>query len=72
MAVAHPADADEVLQRLPFVDDILLRPLSAVRLRLKLSRALETVQSRRVVRQLEDALARKNEDLKRKGQDLSA
>ena len=71
MAVAHPADADQVLQRLPFVDDIILRPLSAVRLRLKLSRALETVQSRRVVRQLEDALGRKNEDLKRKSQDLS-
>jgi HD-GYP domain-containing protein (c-di-GMP phosphodiesterase class II) len=71
MAVAHPADADQVLERLPFVDDIILRPLSAARLRLKLSRALETVQSRRVVRQLEDALAKKNEDLKRRGQDLS-
>ncbi len=71
MAVAHPADADQVLQRLPFLDDVLLRPLSGARLRLKLARALETVQSRRVVRQLEEALARKNEDLKRKGQDLS-
>ena len=30
MAVAHPADADQVLQSLPFVDDIVLRPLSAL------------------------------------------
>ena len=72
MAVVHAAEADQVLQRLPFVDDVVLRPLSGVRLRLKLARALETVQSRRVVRQLEEALARKNEDLKQKSQDLSA
>jgi HD-GYP domain-containing protein (c-di-GMP phosphodiesterase class II) len=71
MAVADASDADQVLQRLPFVDDVVMRPLSSVRLRLKLARALETVQGRRVVRQLEDALARKNEDLRRKGQDLS-
>jgi HD-GYP domain-containing protein (c-di-GMP phosphodiesterase class II) len=71
MVVADPGDEDRVLERLPFVDDVVPRPLSNVRLRLKLARALETVQSRRVVRQLEEALSRKNEDLRRRGQDLS-
>ena len=71
MAVADPADADKVLQQLPFVDDVVLRPLSGLRLRLKLARALETVQSRRVVWQLEEALAGRKEELRRKGQDLS-
>ena len=63
MAVAEPAEADEVLRRLPFVDDVVLRPLTAGRLRLKLERAIETVHSRRVIRQLEGALSRKGEDL---------
>jgi HD-GYP domain-containing protein (c-di-GMP phosphodiesterase class II) len=63
MAVTEPAEADEVLRRLPFVDDVVLRPLSAGRLRLKLERAVETVHSRRVIRQLEGALTRKGEDL---------
>ncbi len=71
MAVTDASEADDVLGRLPFVDDVVARPLTSGSLRLKLSRALETVQSRRVVHQLEEALARKNEELTRKGQDLS-
>ncbi len=63
VAVADPANADEVATRLPFVDDVVLRPVSSARLRLKLERALETVHSRRIVRQLESALSRKGEEL---------
>ena len=56
VAVADPAEGDEVLRRFPFVDDLLLRPVTPVRLRRKLERAIEAVRSRRVIRQLEKAL----------------
>jgi HD-GYP domain-containing protein (c-di-GMP phosphodiesterase class II) len=64
MAVAGAGETDEVLRRLPFVDDVLMRPVSASRLRLKLERAVEIVHSRRVVKQLELALSRKGEELR--------
>jgi HD-GYP domain-containing protein (c-di-GMP phosphodiesterase class II) len=64
VAVTGMAEADEALQRLPFLDDVLPRPVSVARLRLKLQRALETVHNRRVARQLEGALARKGEELR--------
>jgi hypothetical protein len=63
VAVADPAEADEVLGRLPFLDDVLLRPVTPVRLRRKLERAIETVHSRRVIRQLESAVSRKGDEL---------
>ena len=63
VAVADPADGDEVLRRLPFVDDLLLRPVTPVRLRRKLERAVEAVHSRRAIRQLENALSRKGDEL---------
>jgi HD-GYP domain-containing protein (c-di-GMP phosphodiesterase class II) len=64
MAVAGAGETDRVLERLPFVDDVLMRPVSASRLRLKLERAVELVNGRRVVKQLESALSRKGEDLR--------
>jgi len=63
VAVADPAEGDEVLRRLPFLDDVLLRPVTPVRLRRKLERAIELVHSRRVIRQLENALSRRGDDL---------
>ena len=63
VAVAEPAEGDDVLRRLPFLDDLLLRPLTPVRLRRKLERAIEAVHSRRVIRQLEGALSRKGDEL---------
>jgi HD-GYP domain-containing protein (c-di-GMP phosphodiesterase class II) len=63
VAVADPAEGDEVLRRLPFVDDLLLRPVTPVRLRRKLERAIEAVHSRRVIRQLENAVTRKGDEL---------
>ncbi len=63
VAVADPADGDRVAQQFPFVHEVELRPLTAARLRLNLERALELVQSRRAIQQLEGALARKGEEL---------
>jgi len=63
IAVAESGDGDELLQRYPFLDDVLVRPVSRERLRLKLERAIEAVHSRRVIRQLEKALDRKDDDL---------
>jgi HD-GYP domain-containing protein (c-di-GMP phosphodiesterase class II) len=55
--------ADEVLQRFAFLDDMVLRPLTPGRLRLRLDRALDTIHNRRVIAQLEKALARKSTEL---------
>ncbi len=63
VAVASAAEGDEVLKRFPFLDDILLRPVTAGRIRLRLERALDTLHTRRVIRQLEGALDRKGDDL---------
>jgi HD-GYP domain-containing protein (c-di-GMP phosphodiesterase class II) len=63
VAVADPDDGDGVLQRFPFVHDVLARPVSAARLQGKLERALDVVRNRRVIRQLDMALTRKGEEL---------
>ena len=75
VAVAEFGEGDEVLRRFPFLDDILVRPVTGARLRLRLERAFDTIHSRRVIRQLEGALTRKSEelhDLNRIGVALSA
>ena len=63
VAVCDTSEADEVLRRYPFLDDFLIRPVTPSRLRLRLERSLDAVNSRRVVQQLDDALARKSQDL---------
>ncbi len=63
VSVADAADADELIRRFPFLDDVLIKPLSAARLRLRLDRALDTINSRRVIEQLDDALVRKSQEL---------
>jgi HD-GYP domain-containing protein (c-di-GMP phosphodiesterase class II) len=63
VAVASAAEGDEVLRRFPFLDDILVHPVTAARIRLRLERALDTLHTRRVIRQLEGALDRKGDDL---------
>jgi HD-GYP domain-containing protein (c-di-GMP phosphodiesterase class II) len=67
--------ADEVLHRYPYLDDVLVKPVTAARLRLRVDRALETLNARRSIQQLDDALARKSgelHDLNRIGVALSA
>src|SRR5687768_1621271 len=39
VGVSEPAEADELVRRFPFLDDILTKPLTATRLRLRLDRA---------------------------------
>jgi HD-GYP domain-containing protein (c-di-GMP phosphodiesterase class II) len=63
MCVADMGEADEVAKRLPFLDDVLIRPVSANRLRLHLERALDALSSRRAIEQLDEAVARKTQDL---------
>ena len=63
MAVADRREADEVARRFPFLDDVLIRPVTATRLRLRLERALDTINSRRAIEQLDEALARKSQEL---------
>ena len=63
VCVAEPSEADEVVRRHPFIDDLLIKPVTAGRLRLRLERALDTINSRRVIEQLDNALVRKSQEL---------
>jgi HD-GYP domain-containing protein (c-di-GMP phosphodiesterase class II) len=63
VAVAETEEADELLRRFTFLDDILLRPVTAARIRLRLDKGLDAIHNRRVIAQLDDALARKSEEL---------
>jgi HD-GYP domain-containing protein (c-di-GMP phosphodiesterase class II) len=63
VAVADPGGGDDVLRRLPFVDDVLVRPVTPVRLLRKLEQAVDAVRNRRVIRQLEAKLSRRDEEL---------
>src|SRR5262245_21365756 len=57
VAVAAPAQAEALLLRCPFLDDLWPKPLTPGLLRRRLDRALDTMHSRRVIRQLDIALA---------------
>jgi len=63
MGVADLEEADDVARRFPFLDDVLVRPVTANRLRLHLERAIDTLSSRRAIEQLDAAVARKSQDL---------
>jgi HD-GYP domain-containing protein (c-di-GMP phosphodiesterase class II) len=63
VAAADARDADDLIRRFPFLDDVLIKPLTPTRLRLRLDRALDTINSRRVIEQLDDALVRKSQEL---------
>ncbi len=56
-------DADELLKGHPYLDDLLFKPVTPGRLRLRLDRALDIIHSRRVIAQLDKALARKSIEL---------
>ncbi len=63
VAVADLGEGDEVLNRLPFVDDVLVRPVTPVRLLRKLERGIDVIRNRRVIRQLEEKLSRRGDEL---------
>jgi HD-GYP domain-containing protein (c-di-GMP phosphodiesterase class II) len=63
VAAVDPAEGDEVLRRFPFVDDLLLRPVTPLRLRRRVERAVESLGRRRAIQQLERAYSRRGEEL---------
>jgi HD-GYP domain-containing protein (c-di-GMP phosphodiesterase class II) len=63
VGVAGQEEADEVVRRHQYLDDLLIKPVTPTRLRLRLERALDTINSRRVIEQLDDALVRKSQEL---------
>jgi HD-GYP domain-containing protein (c-di-GMP phosphodiesterase class II) len=63
VGVAPVNEADELIRRHPYLDDVMVRPVTALRLRLRLDHALDGLNSRRVIQQLDAALARKSQDL---------
>jgi len=63
VGVAPLEEADDLVRRHPYLDDVLVRPVTALRLRLRLDRALDGLNSRRVIQQLDAALARKSQEL---------
>src|SRR6266487_1891543 len=63
VSAAEADAADDLVRRFPFLDDVLVKPLTPTRLRLRLDRALDTINSRRVIEQLDDALVRKSQEL---------
>jgi len=63
VAVADLGQEDDVLNRLPFLDDVLVRPVTRVRLLRKIERAMDAVGNRRVILQLEGTVTRKAAEL---------
>jgi HD-GYP domain-containing protein (c-di-GMP phosphodiesterase class II) len=63
IAAADPGQAEAVATRFPFLDDVMLRPITPARLRMSLQRAIATLQERRAADQLQTALRRKGEEL---------
>jgi HD-GYP domain-containing protein (c-di-GMP phosphodiesterase class II) len=61
--VAELDQADEVARRHPFLDDVLIRPVTGNRLHLHLERAADAIANRRAIQQLDEAVSRKTEDL---------
>jgi HD-GYP domain-containing protein (c-di-GMP phosphodiesterase class II) len=62
MAVCE-GDGEDVVRRCPWLDDVMPGPLSPARLRLRVDRALDAMQSRKVIEQLDEALAKKSQEL---------
>jgi HD-GYP domain-containing protein (c-di-GMP phosphodiesterase class II) len=62
-AAAELHESDDAIARFPFIDGVLVRPVTPGRLRHRLERALDTLQDRRAVEQLQLAVARKGQDL---------
>ena len=63
VAAAELGESDEIFARYPFVDEVLVKPVTPGRLRHRLERALDTLQDRCAVEQLQLAVTRKGEEL---------
>ncbi len=63
VALGDPATVEALLAQAPYVHDWAPRPLTPAMLELRLRRTLETLQGRRVVEQLDEALRRRGTEL---------
>lgn len=63
IGVVPEREGDELLQKLPCLHELISPPVSAGRLHLKLSRATDLLNSRRMNQQLDGALLRKTREL---------
>jgi len=63
LAVTPDGEAEEWIRKLPFLHDTVAAPVTPLRLRLKLQRALDLLQGRRTNEQLDSALLRKTREL---------
>jgi HD-GYP domain-containing protein (c-di-GMP phosphodiesterase class II) len=63
LAVTEPGDGDAALERFPFVDDVVSRPVTPRRLERKLERAFERIQHGRMVGQYKTMLDRRSAEL---------
>jgi HD-GYP domain-containing protein (c-di-GMP phosphodiesterase class II) len=63
VAVSDGADSDKLLQRFPFLHDVVARPVSQMRLRLTLERAFEMMNARGTLLQLQEAYERRGAEL---------
>jgi HD-GYP domain-containing protein (c-di-GMP phosphodiesterase class II) len=63
VAVTEADEADAILKQHPFLDDLLFKPVTPGRIRLRLDKGLEALHGRRVIAQLKGALSRKSDEL---------
>ncbi len=63
VAVTDPEEGDAVLERFKCLDDVLSRPVTAIRLERKLRQAGEKINLAKTIRQLEGALYRRSNEL---------
>jgi len=61
--VAEAGDGDRIFQSLPFVRDVLPRPVTPGRCEARLERALEAFQNARAIEQLDSQLKKKRKEL---------
>jgi HD-GYP domain-containing protein (c-di-GMP phosphodiesterase class II) len=63
VAVVELDETDSVLGRFPFLDDVLIRPVTGMRLSLRLKHSQDALHTRRMISQLQEKLARRSKDL---------
>jgi HD-GYP domain-containing protein (c-di-GMP phosphodiesterase class II) len=63
LAVTDPGDGDAALERFPYIDDVVSRPVTPRRLERKLERAFERIQHGRMIAQYKTTLDRRSAEL---------
>jgi len=63
VATADTDDSHALMQRFPFLHDVVARPVSPTRLKLTLERAFETMNAQGTLRQLQEAYNRRGDEL---------